>query len=278
MLPLSNRQQPHEDSVTVTKLNGRISLLDADLDQIPETQVAEMIEDAKKREVIGRRMVRELLVEPYHYDFRLEEDPEGQEYERPFLKLAGAQELRKPPKYHVRLVREPIETFSRHFVNITVEVGVYTASARLIATGVGSCNSKDALFLPNGQATYKDARQVAHPCLVRATQRAEVLATREAFSLTAVFANPDEHRKVFEDAPLPKNFVPWTEAERQPCRLLALELGIKKDRFRRMVCHLFSRPAIATGEEAAMILEELRRIQSHRALGRYRQEIEAVAA
>jgi hypothetical protein len=256
--------------------SGRASLWDTDLAELTDEQLTEMIADQRKREARGRRMVRELLVEGPHYGYRLEEDPAGKETERPFLRVAGAEVLRGQTRYHVRTLSHPLETLTRQFVNVTVELGVYTQGARLLATGIGSCNSKEPLFKPNGETSYKDPREIVHHCLVRASQRAEVLATREAFALTAIFADAEEHRRVFEDAPLPKDFVEWTDAERASVRALVQELRISKARIRRLVCHLFGRPAVATGEEARLVLEECERIRARQTFTRFQASLDHV--
>ncbi len=242
-------------------MTDRPSLWDGDLADFDEKALAAIADAQARVQANAERLVRAHLKEGVHYGIVLEDGVDTTiASERPFLWRAGAELLRQILRYHIRLEREPLVVDRRHFAAVTVEVGVYTQGGRRLATAAAHCNSREEFWrLRNKGWKYADAREVTHGCLVQAEKRGAVLATREGLCLTGVFANADEHRRVYAEAPIPKDFHRWTAEEAAEAKRWTQVLGMSRDAMVRLACELFGRPAVGKGDEAELFTAELRR-------------------
>ena len=240
----------------------RPSIWDTDLADWPESELALLKVQADRRQANYERIVRENLQEGVHFGIFSEEgeDDAAIPPEHPYLYPAGASRLRELLRQHTCHQRDPIITLDAGVASVTCEVGVYTLGGRLLGVAAGHANTKETWWRRGPKDwKYDDAREVAPGLLTKAEARAARNATLEALNLKGVFAKAEEHQRMYQRAPVPKDLKRWTLEERRQAKELMKTLGMKPTELERLVCFLFGRAAVATGEEAQYLMAHLER-------------------
>ncbi len=151
-------------------------------------------EEGKRRLKTVQRRMQEILetalIENAH--FGNPTDSNGrQAFKKPILFKAGAEELRRLLRLTLRRMAPDDVIAEADYVAVTVELGIFDGSGRLLATRRASCTTKEKRFKKfdsSGGWTYEDAREKLHDCTAMAEKRAGNLLTCEVSGATAFFA------------------------------------------------------------------------------------------
>ena len=138
-------------------------------------------------------------------------------FQKPMLYQAGAEELQKLFRFSVRPIKPNDIIATEDFVSVTVTLGCYDLGGNLLSVRSGSCTSVEGRFKRrDGKGfTYRDAREILHPCAAMAEKRAHSFAVRAATGATGFFAAEEEMAEALAETDEPEALPPLTEADAQ---------------------------------------------------------------
>jgi hypothetical protein len=245
----------------------RIPLWEIDLADWPEHELAQLKVMAERRQANYERIIRENLIENVHFGVFSQEGDEDAVIppDHPYLYPAGASRLREILRHHTRHQRDPVIQLAGMIASVTCEVGVYTLGGRLLGVAAGHANTREKWWRRGIKDwKYDDPCEVVPGLLTKAEARAARNATLEALNLRGIFANVEEHQRIYQAVPIPEDLRRWDAKERRTAKGLIKTLGMKPEELERLVCRLFGRPAVGTGAEAQLVVDTLTRILERR--------------
>jgi hypothetical protein len=195
-----------------------------------------------------------ILREGVHYG-----NPEenGQKkFKKPMLYEVGAQALRTVVRLSVRhMDRSPTIEHSGDYVTVVVQMGIFDAVGRLIATRAAACNTTEEVFRSSDGAgwLYDDARSEIHHCLTTAEKRCATLLTKEATGATEFFTNEEQIPCADEDRDTSR----MTDEEKRTIVAAALARRMNRGQLEKLVIDVLGRLQVGTGAEVKKVLGQI---------------------
>lgn len=241
------------EAATLARLNER----PADLSDLSDAAFEDGLRRVKLAQARMSRLLSEALVEDAHFG-----NPKTKSgkpaFKKPILLKAGAEEIRRLMRYHLRRVEPDQIVQTSEYVSVIVTLGIYDSFDRLLAVKSAACTTKEKRFLKfdGSGPIFTDAREELHNCVAMAEKRCGSLLTCEVSGATAFFANAETMSDALEEED--QVVSPWTAEEKKVTYAEAAAAGIGRSAFAALVMKTLGRAQVGTGEDVKKLRDAIK--------------------